>query len=160
MILTKSSIKLTGRQWAEWAGVSERTAQSWLRGSVPAPVWAMAVAVRELSRANSLNSLSRLFLANEFMEKLAANYAAHGASGRKKLIVLKGPSPCPWCGHSPEVGPPDASEGSCRGFVACVNQECAARPRVGHGCNVNDERGIDAYKALAIERWNQMAVAP
>lgn len=37
-----------GKAWAEWAGVSERTAQGWLRGTRPAPAWAVHIAIQNL----------------------------------------------------------------------------------------------------------------
>ena len=42
-------LKITGVQWAEWAGVGHRTAQRWLSGERPAPAWAVSIAVDKLA---------------------------------------------------------------------------------------------------------------
>lgn len=66
--------------------------------------------------------------------------------------------PCPFCGKTPKVVPtrPDL-DGNAWGAVVCVNSRCPAQPRVEDGATVSDERGSDAYKALAIKRWNRRA---
>lgn len=46
------------------------------------------------------------------------------------------------------------TEGNAWGQVECVNEDCVANPRVNDGELVADERGSDAYKAIAIARWN------
>jgi hypothetical protein len=69
------------------------------------------------------------------------------------------PVPCPWCKHPPHVGPDDpATEGSCVGRVECLNFDCPVKPFVRDDILVNDDRGSDAYKARAVERWNECAV--
>lgn len=56
----------------------------------------------------------------------------------------------------PEVRPVDAElEGNAWGRVECVNTECYANPSVTDGEDVADDRGSDAYKRRAIERWNR-----
>lgn len=70
------------------------------------------------------------------------------------------PKPCPWCGAIPAVFPEcPAIEGNCWGRVQCMNKACPAKPSVGDGEKVSDERGSDAYKACAIERWNRRSHA-
>lgn len=66
------------------------------------------------------------------------------------------PLPCPFCGKPPKVYPKDPSrEGNAFGQVRCEYQRCAANPVVQDGCMVADERGSEAYKQLAIRRWNR-----
>lgn len=68
------------------------------------------------------------------------------------------PIPCPWCGLVPVVLPEDPkTEGNCWAQVACVNADCPAKPSVRDGEMCNDERGSDAYKEIAIQRWNKRA---
>lgn len=66
------------------------------------------------------------------------------------------PKPCPWCGCSPTVVPTNPEyQGNAWGRVFCANVECPATPSVGDGVAASDGRGSDAYKELAIERWNR-----
>lgn len=63
---------------------------------------------------------------------------------------------CPFCGTLPHVGPADPKrEGNAIGYVECINDECPAKPRVGDGIDVADERGTAAYQAAAVRRWNR-----
>ena len=48
-----------------------------------------------------------------------------------------------------------AKEGNAWGSVICMNDDCPASPRVSDGADVIDERGSEAYKQAAIERWNK-----
>ena len=79
---------------------------------------------------------------------------------KQKLIaeleeLLKIPLPCPFCGVTPSVLPEDPSvEGNAWGVVHCYNTLCAAQPTVSDGVTICDERGSDAYKAVAVLRWN------
>jgi hypothetical protein len=67
------------------------------------------------------------------------------------------PRLCPFCHTEPKVIPSNPEmDGNAWGAVQCVNQACPARPRVADGSTVADERGSDAYKALAIRRWGVM----
>lgn len=68
------------------------------------------------------------------------------------------PLPCPFCGKAPNVVPsnPDL-DGNAWGAVVCVYKRCPAQPTVKDGANIADDRGSDAYKALAIKRWNRRA---
>lgn len=62
---------------------------------------------------------------------------------------------CPFCGEAPKVFPTEPKiEGDAWGAVRCRNWDCNAMPDVRFGGLVSDDRGSDAYKALAIERWN------
>ena len=71
------------------------------------------------------------------------------------------PKPCPFCGVQPMVGPKDPKrEGTAWGFVQCENPKCPTwhidgGVRVMDGAECCDDRGSEAYKQLAIERWNQ-----
>lgn len=59
------------------------------------------------------------------------------------------------CGVVPLVRPENPEvEGNAWGAVICVNPECPANPFVEDGIDVCDDRGSDAYKRAAIERWN------
>ncbi len=70
---------------------------------------------------------------------------------KQKLI----PMPCPFCGSRPAVFPTDPiTEGNAWGQVRCDNTDCAARPVVGDGEDIADERGSAMYKIAAIKRWN------
>lgn len=65
------------------------------------------------------------------------------------------PLPCPFCGHNPKIGPQEPStQGNAWGFVECVNNDCPAKPYVEDGECASDDRGSDAYKVMAIKRWN------
>lgn len=68
------------------------------------------------------------------------------------------PLNCPFCGKKPEVLPsrPDL-DGNAWGAVACCNKRCAVQPFVEDGSRISDDRGSNAYKALAIKRWNRRA---
>lgn len=70
---------------------------------------------------------------------------------------MTAPKPCPFCGASPEVGPPDDSRGGCWGYVACRNTRCPANLKVGDGEPICDERGRLAYIEAAVRRWNARA---
>lgn len=63
------------------------------------------------------------------------------------MKLLK-PLPCPFCGSEPVIGPsnPELS-GNAFGFV-----ECPAKPHVGDGEIVADDRGSRAYINVAIKR--------
>ncbi len=66
--------------------------------------------------------------------------------------------PCPFCGSIPDVFPINPErEGNAWGQVSCTNPECTANPTVEDGEDCADERGSDAYKQVAIERWNRRA---
>lgn len=66
------------------------------------------------------------------------------------------PLPCPFCGVIPILLPPNPErEGNAWGSVFCNNYECPAQPEVRDGADVIDERGTDAYKELAVQRWNK-----
>ena len=68
------------------------------------------------------------------------------------------PLPCPFCGQLPRVGPEQGPDvGTCWGYVRCEHPACPAQPSVGDGIPVADSRGLAAYQASAIERWNQRA---
>jgi hypothetical protein len=64
------------------------------------------------------------------------------------------PAPCPFCGSTPLVGPNDAErDGDAWAFVQCVNQHCAARPRVE---SYSSARGAArGYREVAIVLWNR-----
>jgi hypothetical protein len=62
---------------------------------------------------------------------------------------------CPFCGEMPALQPRNPKEeGNAWGAVYCDNPKCVANPRVRDGESVADERGTDAYQAIAIRRWN------
>ena len=64
------------------------------------------------------------------------------------------PVPC-LCGAMPSVWPEDPTkEGGAWACVKCENPKCPANPRINDDESVADDRGSDAYKAVAIERWN------
>lgn len=66
------------------------------------------------------------------------------------------PLSCPFCGEQPELFPKNPKvEGTVWGEVRCTYSGCAAKPSVRDGEEVNDERGSDAYKRAAIQRWNR-----
>lgn len=66
------------------------------------------------------------------------------------------PIPCPFCGETPLVNPVNPKEqGDAWGEVRCINKYCPAQPVVEDGEMVKDNRGSDAYKAIAIARWNR-----
>ena len=66
------------------------------------------------------------------------------------------PLPCPFCGKTPKVFPSRPElDGNAWGAVRCINIRCPAMPNVNDGSRVSDERGSDAYKRLAIKRWNR-----
>lgn len=76
---------------------------------------------------------------------------------RRQILnkTMTKPLPCPFCGAIPEVRPLHPKlEGDCWGEVICMNDECSARPRVRDAETINDDRGSDAYKEAAIQRWN------
>jgi hypothetical protein len=78
-----------------------------------------------------------------------------------KQEMKHSPLPCPFCGSSPEVFPDDPNkEGAAWARVACVNPACQSQPEVFDGEDVADSRGSDAYKALAITRWNARVTSP
>jgi hypothetical protein len=73
------------------------------------------------------------------------------------------PLPCPFCGEPPVVLPvaedvASGEVGDAWGEVACLNDECPAILSVGDGETVNDSRGSEEYKRLAIVRWNRRYV--
>jgi hypothetical protein len=63
---------------------------------------------------------------------------------------------CPFCSEAPRLRPerPEV-EGTCWAIVLCTNERCPAQPAIGDGIGVSDDRGSDAYKAAAVERWNR-----
>jgi hypothetical protein len=64
--------------------------------------------------------------------------------------------PCPFCGTAPQIYPKRPErEGNAFGQVRCEYQRCPANPCVNDGALSSDERGSDAYKRLAIKRWNR-----
>lgn len=63
--------------------------------------------------------------------------------------------PCPFCGEAPRVRPVNATDGNAFGWVRCDNPACHARPVVDDGEPYADDRGIAAYNACAIKRWNR-----
>ena len=67
--------------------------------------------------------------------------------------------PCPFCNSIPEVNPENPEkEGTAWGEVRCVNIDCPTYPfAVQDGESVADDRGSDAYKKIAIRRWNAIA---
>ena len=68
------------------------------------------------------------------------------------------PLPCPFCGAEPDVLPEDPeSEGDCWGEVVCSNDDCYVKARCGDGAFLAEDRGSEAYKQLAIARWNRRA---
>lgn len=71
---------------------------------------------------------------------------------------MEKPKPCPFCGAPPEIYPKRPGiEGNAFGQVHCENDACPAQPCVNDDEDVADDRGSDAYKAIAIERWNRRA---
>ena len=65
------------------------------------------------------------------------------------------PLPCPFCGQPPVVEPENPSaEGDAWGQVRCANLDCPVQPVASDGCFMADERGSDAYKEMAVQRWN------
>ena len=72
------------------------------------------------------------------------------------MSKLPKPLPCPFCGSKPEVGPTGDSCGDAFGWVACVNMDCPAEEvMVRDGDPTADDRGREAYQAIAIRRWNR-----
>ncbi|MBI3229877.1 MAG: hypothetical protein HYZ45_06775 [Burkholderiales bacterium] len=74
----------------------------------------------------------------------------------KKLEPLS----CPFCGEMPVILPTveDVDAGVCGAAYAevrCINMRCPAQPSVHDGAEIADDRGSQAYKKLAIARWNQ-----
>ncbi len=68
------------------------------------------------------------------------------------------PLGCPFCGTAPVVYPKNPErEGNAFGQVRCETDDCPGQPVVNDGADVCDERGSDAYKALAVTRWNTRA---
>lgn len=68
------------------------------------------------------------------------------------------PLHCPFCGGVPVVEPIEPElQGNAFGRVSCFNVKCPAQPTVDDGETVSDDRGSDAYKAIAIARWNRRA---
>ncbi len=64
--------------------------------------------------------------------------------------------PCPFCGKDPIVLPETPEEGGTAwAQVECVNPKCPSKPKVKDGEEIADDRGSDAYKRIAISRWNQ-----
>ena len=56
---------------------------------------------------------------------------------------------------APIIRPQDPKkQGSAWGEVRCIQTDCPAQPRVRDGETVSDYRGSDAYKDIAIARWN------
>jgi len=78
------------------------------------------------------------------------------------------PLPCPFCGEAPVVWPKHPEvEGDAWADVVCDNERCPTfrdghghGVQVGDGEDVSDERGSDAYKAVAIARWNTRVADP
>lgn len=66
------------------------------------------------------------------------------------------PLPCPFCHKLPEVGPKDIrTEGEGHGYVRCLNRRCPVKPWILDGELVCDDRGVEKYKRLAVNRWNR-----
>ena len=65
------------------------------------------------------------------------------------------PLPCPFCGKKPGVFPQNPEEeGTCWGEVRCISKRCHSIVRIFDGRKVNDDRGSEKYKQMAIIRWN------
>jgi hypothetical protein len=63
------------------------------------------------------------------------------------------PVKCPLCGRSPVVEPTNPKrQGEAWGEVRCRQDDHCFT--VSDGTDVADGRGSDAYKAMAIARWN------
>jgi hypothetical protein len=74
-----------------------------------------------------------------------------GAAWAKTPTIL----PC-LCGAIPAIMPTDPKkDGDAFGRVVCMNKGCPAQPQIDDGEKVNDERGSNEYKRLAIMRWNK-----
>lgn len=72
-----------------------------------------------------------------------------------KMTTLK-PRRCPFCGGTPTVYPLNPEkDGDAWGAVGCANDNCPAKPYVEDGEDISDERGTEAYKQIAIKRWNK-----
>ena len=79
--------------------------------------------------------------------------------GNKSKLNDRVIKPCPFCGEQPMVSPANPEEhGTAWGSVSCENKECPARPIVRDGVEVSDDRGSEAYKMIAIWRWNERAL--
>jgi len=64
--------------------------------------------------------------------------------------------PCPFCGKTPNVYPKVLGDGgNCWGEVRCENYLCHVNPVCGDGLLINDERGSEKYKQVAIRKWNK-----
>ena len=61
--------------------------------------------------------------------------------------------PCPFCGSDPKI----ITRGAHCAQVQCISDKCPTLPGCFDGIPVNDDRGIEAYKAAAITRWNLRA---
>lgn len=73
--------KRWGKDWARWAGVTERTAQRWLKAERPAPAWAVFLAVE------NLDVVDKGAVALQLLSMLARAYADSGAGGNQDRQV-------------------------------------------------------------------------
>jgi hypothetical protein len=71
--------------------------------------------------------------------------------------VKQQPVPCPGCQQPPQIRPEHpAVEGDAWALVACMNADCVLFPLIVHDkVGVADDRGTDAYKAIAVANWNR-----